>query len=73
MTDNIVNKVRELEGRIVLISSDLYGDELRQKSGIVQDFRGITSALNRLAIVLVFFALISLLNLITIVWVVLSL
>ena len=73
MSDNIVEKIREHEGKIVVMWSSLYGDALRREPGIVQDIRGIESVLNRIAIILVFLAATMLIVLMALIWVVLAL
>ena len=73
MTDNIVSQVQSMTGKVDTMWADLYGDEKRHERGLIQEIRGVMTAINRFSIVLVFFSLISLLNLIILVWVVLAL
>jgi len=75
MTDNIniVSQVQGVAGKVDTMWTDLYGDEKRHERGLIQEIRGVMTAINRFSIVLVFFSLISLLNLIILVWVVLAL
>lgn len=73
MSDNIVSQLQGVAGKVDTMWTDLYGDEKRHERGLIQEIRGVMTAINRFSIVLVFFSLISLLNLIILVWVVLAL
>lgn len=73
MSDNIVSQVRTMDGKLSTLWSDFYGDDRRHEPGLVQEFSGVTAAINRLTVVLVFFSLISLVNLIILIWIILSL
>ena len=73
MTEDLLAKIPEMNRRLEFLWGDFYGDDLRQERGMKRDLRMLTLALNRLSVVLVFFAVISLLNLFALVWVVLSL
>ena len=73
MSDNIVSQVQVMGQKVDTLWSELYGDENRRERGLLHEMRSVMTAINRLAIVLVFFALISLMTLIVLVWVVLSL
>jgi len=73
VSDNIVSQLQGVAGKVDTMWTDLYGDEKRHERGLIQEIRGVMTAINRFSIVLVFFSLISLLNLIILVWVVLAL
>ena len=66
-------RITHMNQRIDFIWGDLYGDERRDERGMVGDIKSLSLTINRLSVVLVFFAIIALLNLLVLVWVVLSL
>jgi len=73
MSDNLTAQMADMHKQLQFLWSDFYGDDRRKERGMIGDIKMLTVAVNRLSIVLVFFAIISLLNLLALVWVVLSL